>query len=86
MAIHVTLKIITTKYPNEHARIFTDCLNCTYVVNTQIKHATHHNNHYDKNILTTMVEMLKNRKQPTTIYKVKAHINIAGNGQAYILA
>ena len=26
--------------------------------------------------------MLKNRTQPTTIYKVKAHINIEGNEQA----
>ena len=33
-----------------------------------------------------MVEMLKNRTQPTTIYKVKAHINIDGNEQTYQLA
>ena len=48
MAIHKTLKIITTKYPHEPAHIFTDCLNCLYVINTQIKHPTHHNNHADK--------------------------------------
>ena len=86
MAIHKTLKIITTKYPNEPTHIFTDCLNCLYVINTQIKHPTHHTNHVDKTILTSMVEMLKNRTQPTTIYKVKAHINIDGNEQADQLA
>ena len=86
MAIHKTLKIITTKYPHEPAHIFTDCLNCLYVINTQIKHPTHHNNHADKTILTDMVKMLKTRTQPTTIYKFKAHINIQGNEQADILA
>jgi len=86
MAIHKTLKIITTKYPNEPAHIFTDCLNCIHVLNTQIKHPTQNNNHADKTILTSMVEMLKNRTQPTTIYKVKAHININGNEQADQLA
>ena len=86
IAIHKTLKIITTKYPNEPAHIFTDCLNCLYVINTQIKHPTQHDNHVDKTILTSMVEMLKTRTQPTTIYKVKAHTNINGNEQADILA
>ena len=33
-----------------------------------------------------MVDMLKKRTQPTTIYKVKAHINIDGNEKAYKLA
>jgi surface antigen len=86
MAIHKTLRLITTKYANESAHIFTDCLNCIYVINTQIKHSTHHNNHADKTILTSMVEMLKNRTQPTTIYKVKAHAKIDGNEQADQLA
>ena len=86
MAIHETLKLITTKYPNEPAHIFTDCLNCLYVLNTQLKHPTQHNNHADKTILTSMVEMLKSRTQPTTIYKVKAHANIDGNEQADQLA
>ena len=86
MTIHKTLKIITTKYPHKPAHIFTDCLNCLYVTNTHIKHPTHHNNHADKTILTYMVRMLKNHTQPTTIYKVKAHINIESNEQADILA
>ena len=86
MAIHKTLRLITTKYANEPAHIFTDCLNCIYVLNTQIKHPTHHNNHADKTILTSMVEMLKSRTQPTTINKVKAHKNIEGNEQADLLA
>ena len=85
-AIRKTLKLITKKYPNEPAHIFTDCLNCIYVLNTQIKHPTQHNNHADKAILTSMVEMLKNRTQLTTIRKVKAHTNIVGNEQADQLA
>ena len=85
MAIDNTLKIITTKYSHEPTHIFTDCLNCLYVTNTHIKHPTHHNNHADKSILTNMVIMLKNRIQSIIIYKVKSHINIEGNEQAYIL-
>ena len=87
MAIHKTLKkIITTKYPNEYAHIFTNCLNYLYVINTHIKHPTHHNNHGDKTILIYMVEKLKSHTQPITIYKVKAHTNMDGNEQANILA
>jgi ribonuclease HI len=86
MAIHKTLRLITTKYTNEPAHIFTDCLNCIYVLNTHIKHPTQHNNHADKTILTSMVDMLKKRTQPTTISKVKAHTNIEGNEQADQLA
>jgi ribonuclease HI len=86
MAIYKTLRLITTKYTNEPAHIFTNCLNCLYVLNTQIKHPTHYNNHADKTILTSMVEMLKSRTQPTTIYKVKTYKNIDGNEQANQLA
>ena len=82
MAIHKTLRIITSKFPTEPTHIFTDCLNCIYVINTQIKHPTQHNNHADKTIL----KMLENRTQTTTIYKVKAHMNIEGNEQADALA
>ena len=86
MANHKTLRIITTKYPNEPAHIFTDCLNCIYVINTQIKHPTHQNNHADKTILKDIAKMLENRTQFTTIYKVNAHINIEGNEKADTLA
>ena len=86
MAICKTLKLVTTKYPNKSAYIFTDCLNCLYVLNTQIKHPTHHTNHADKTILTSMIEMLKTMTPPTTIYKVKAYANIDGNEQADQLA
>ena len=79
IVIHETLKLISTNYLNELAHIFTDCLNCLYNLNTQIKHPTMHNNHADKTILTSMVEILKTRTQPTTFHKVKAHINIEGN-------
>ena len=33
-----------------------------------------------------MVQLLQNRTQPITLYKVRAHINIDGNGQADKLA
>lgn len=73
-------------YQNEPAYIFTDYLNCLYVLNTQIRHPTQQNNHADKSILQSMVEMLKQRTQPTTIGKVKTHTNIEGNEQADRLA
>ena len=47
VAIHKTLEIINTLYPNEPAYIFTDNLNVLYVLNTQIKHPTLHNSHPD---------------------------------------
>ena len=76
MVIHEILILIFIKYLHEHAHIFTDCLNCLYNLNTQIIHPIMHNNHADKTILTNMFEILKTRSQPTTFYKVKAHINI----------
>ena len=79
MAIHATLKIINKEYPNEPAHIFTDCLNRIYISKTQIKHPTLHNSHPDKTILQEIVELLQQRTQPTTLYKVRAHANIEGN-------
>ena len=61
MAIHATLKIINEEYPNEPTYIFTDCLNGLYVIRTQIKHPTLHNNHPDKTILQEIVELLQQR-------------------------
>ena len=86
MAIHETLRLISTKYPNEHAHIFIDFLNCLYNLNIQIKHPTMHNNHADKTILTNIIEILKTRTQPTTFHKVKAHINIEENEKTNKLA
>ncbi|HYP42844.1 MAG TPA: RNase H family protein, partial [Candidatus Nitrosocosmicus sp.] len=86
MAIHTTLSLLATKYPNEPAYIFTDCINCLYNLNTHILHPSTHNNHADKTILTEMVDLLKSRTQPTIFYKVKAHINITGNEEADKLA
>ena len=86
MAIHTTLKIIQEEYPNESAHIFTDCLNGLYVIKTQIKHLTLHNNHPDKTILQEIVKLLQQRTQHTTLYKVRAHANILGNEKADELA
>ena len=86
MAIHATLKIINGEYPNKPTHIFTDCLNGLYVIKTQIKHLTLHNNHLDKTILQEIVELLQQRTQPTTLYKVRAHANIEGNEETDKLA
>jgi hypothetical protein len=86
MAIHKTLQIINTQYPNEPAYIFTNSLNVLYLLNTQIKHPTQHNSHPDQVTLASMVQLLQNRSQPITLYKFRAHVNIDGNEQADKLA
>ena len=86
MAIHANLKIINEEYPNKPAYIFTNCLNGLYVIKTQIKHLTLHNNHPDKTILQEIIELLQQSTQPTTLYKVQAHANIEGNEKVGKLA
>ena len=86
MAIHTILKIIIEEYSNKLAYIFTDYLNGLYVVKTQIKHLTLHNNHPNKTVLQEIVELLQQRTQPTTLYKVQAHANIEGNEKVDKLA
>ena len=86
IAIHKALWIINTQYQNEPAYIFTDSLNVLYLLNTQIKHPTLHNSHPDQVTLASMVQLLQNRSQPLTLYKVRAHVNIDGNEQANELA
>ena len=86
MAIHHTLQLLTTIYPDEPTHIFMDCLNVLYLLNTQIKHPTIHNSHPYKNILESMTTMLQSRTQITTLHKVKARANINGNEQVDTLA
>ena len=86
MAIHATLKKINKEYPNEPAHIYTNCLNGLYIIKTQIKHLTVHNNHPDKTILQEIVKSLQQRTQPTTLYKVQAHATIVGIEKADELA
>ena len=69
-----------------YEHIFIDYLNGLYVIKTQIKHPTLHNNHPNKTILQEIVNLLQQRTQPTTLYKVRAHANIEGNGKADELA
>jgi ribonuclease HI len=85
-AIHHTLQILTQEFPNEPAHIFIDSLNSLYLINTQIKHPTQQNNHLDKTILASIVNMLKNRTANTHLYKVRAHTNIIRNEEADKLA
>ena len=86
MTIHTVLKKINDEYPNEPTHIFTNCLNGLYVIKTQIKHPTLHNNHPNKTILQEIVELLQQRTQLSTLYKVRAHANIDGNEKANKLA
>ena len=79
MAIYTTIKLSLTNYTNEPVHIFTDSLNSLYLLNTQIKHPSLHNNHPDKTILIQIIQMLQLRTQPTSLYKVKAHSNITRN-------
>ena len=51
-----------------------------------MKHPTLHNSHPDQVTLASMVQLLQNRSQPITLYKVRAHVNIDGNEQANKLA
>jgi ribonuclease HI len=82
LAIHHTLKILVAQFSHEPAYIFTDSLNSIYLLLTQIKHPTQHNNHLDKLLLQSMAHMLSLRTQPTFLTKIKAHINIQGNESA----
>jgi hypothetical protein len=70
MAIHETLSIINTQYPNEPAFLFTDRLNVLYLLNTQIKHPTLHNSHPDQITLASMVRILQEWTQPIALHKV----------------
>ena len=79
MAIYTTIKLSINIYANEPVFIFIDSLNSLYLINTQIKHPSLHNNHPNKTILTQITQMLQSRTQPTSLHKVKAHSNITGN-------
>jgi ribonuclease HI len=85
-AIHHTLQILIQEFPDEPAHIFTDSLNSLYLINTQIKHPTQQNNHLDKTMLASIVNMLKNRTAITHLHKVRAHTNIIRNEEADKLA
>jgi hypothetical protein len=79
---HHMLQTLTQEFPNETTHIFTDSLNSQYLINTQIKHPTQQNNHPDKTILASIVNMLKNHTATTHLYKVRAHTNIIGKEDA----
>jgi hypothetical protein len=71
MAIYTVIKLSITIYTKEPIYIFIDSLNSLYLINTQIRHPSQHNNHPDKIILS---------------HKVKVHTNITGNETADELA
>jgi hypothetical protein len=86
MAIYTTIQLSINDYADEPVCIFTDSLNSLYLINTQIRHPSTHNNHPDKTILQEIVTMLLQRTQPTSLHKVKAHTNITCNEIADALA
>jgi ribonuclease HI len=86
MAIYTTIQLSINDYADEPVCIFTDSLNSLYLINTQIRHPSTHNNHQDKTILQEIVTMLLQRTQPTSLHKVKAHTNFTGNEIANALA
>jgi hypothetical protein len=58
-AIYTILQLSTNTYTNEPIYIFTDSLNSLYLLNTQLRHSSAHNNHPDKTILSKMIELLQ---------------------------
>lgn len=86
MALHHTLRLLTTTFRDELAHIFTNSLNVLYLLNTQINHPTLHNSHPDKIILECMVHMLQSCTQITTLHNIRAHTIIDGNKQGVKLA
>jgi hypothetical protein len=86
MAIYTTIQLSVNDYVDELVCIFTNSLNSLYLINTQIRHPSTHNNHPDKTILQEIVTMLLQRTQPTSLHKVKAHTNITCNEIADALA
>jgi hypothetical protein len=68
-AIHHTLQILTQEFPTQPVYIFTDSLNSLYLINTQIKQPTQQNNHPNKTILASTVNLLKTAQPPLTYIK-----------------
>jgi ribonuclease HI len=85
-ALHHILQIIHFQYAHEPACIFTDSQTSLYLLKTHLTHPTHHNNHLDKTILSSMVHILQSRIHPLSIHKVRAHTHIPGNDIADQLA
>ena len=79
MAIYIAIQLSITTYIKELVYIFTDSLNSLYLINTQLRHPSAHNNHPDKTILEKIMEMLQRRMHLIQLHKVKAHSNIIGN-------
>ena len=86
MALYDTIKLSIDLYHNEPIHIFTNSLNSLYLLNTQIRHPSLHTNHPNRTILSEMIKMLQKRTNLFTIYKVRAHSNIARNDKADELA
>ena len=82
MALYNSIKLSLELYHNKPVHIFTESLNSLYLHNTQIRHPFLHTNHPNKIILSKMVQMLQQRTNIFTIYKVRAHSNIIGNDKA----
>jgi hypothetical protein len=78
MAMHHALLLLTTTYKDKPTHIFTYCLDVLSLFNTQISKHIINNNHLDKIVLESMVQVLQSCTQTTTLHKVRAHTNIKG--------
>ena len=79
MVIHTTIRLSLNNFANEPVFIFTDSLNSLYLLNTQIKHPTMHNNHPNKIIFYPNCSNATIKNPPMSLHKVKAHSNVTGN-------
>ena len=64
MAIYTFIKLNITTYTKEQIYIFTNGLDSIYLINTQMRYPSAHNNHPNKTILSQIVEMLQSQTQP----------------------
>jgi hypothetical protein len=53
---------------------------------TNKTHPTLHNCHFDKNILSKIINKLQQQNQPMSLYKVRAHANNSRNDMTNALA
>jgi ATP/ADP translocase len=71
MAIYEVLQLSITTYIEEPIYIFTDIFNSLYLICTQLRHPSAHNNHPDKTILSKIAEMYKQEYTQPTYIKLK---------------
>lgn len=73
MALHYTLRLLTTTYQNKPVYIFIlNCVNSLCLLSNYIKHSMALDSHPNKVTLASIIQMLLNHRQMITIFKVRA--------------